>query len=66
MTITLHQLKDVIYFVTSEHRYKLSTDRLDHFTAEDVSNAANALAAEYPGEVEAIDRYAVRLMEMVV
>jgi hypothetical protein len=65
MTITLHQLRDVIYFGSPEHRYKLSTERFDHFTAEDVSNAANDLAAQYPDEVDAIDRYAVRLLGMV-
>lgn len=65
MAVTLNQVGDVIYFGTPDHRYKLNTARFDHFTAEDVSTAANDLAVRYPDEVDAIDRYAVRLLEMV-
>ncbi len=61
----LKQVGSDILFGTDEHRHKLSTERFSHFTQDDVTDAANDLAARYPDQTETIDRYAVRLMEMV-
>lgn len=63
--IQLTQLGAEIRFGTRESFHRLSTERFSHFTAQDVSEAVNDLAARYPDEVATIDRYAVRLMEMV-
>lgn len=65
MTLFLKQTPKAIHFGAPEHFHKLSTERIGHFKAEDVTAARDDLAERYPDDIETIDRYAARLMEMV-